>query len=160
MAEERRKETREAAMGGGTHCPDFGLHEAGREPNQCWRCDAPLKPQEECPERLEDGPHRWEPGAPGTPDWCYYCEKDREPWSDKEEAPPERCVVCGKALPGDEPGVCPECFAANVHHVAEQAIFGWGYPECEYGETFPESEKTCGLFEAFVEEFSRLGAES
>jgi hypothetical protein len=24
---------------------------------------------------MEGGPHRWEPGAPGSPDWCYYCEK-------------------------------------------------------------------------------------
>ena len=35
--------------------------------------DADDKAQE-CPKRYEGGPHRWEPGAPGDPDWCYYCE--------------------------------------------------------------------------------------
>jgi hypothetical protein len=30
-----------------------------------------------CPDRLEIGPHRWTPGAPGSPDWCYFCEKER-----------------------------------------------------------------------------------
>lgn len=31
----------------------------------------------ECMVRLEGGPHVWEPGAPGEPDWCYYCEATR-----------------------------------------------------------------------------------
>lgn len=30
-----------------------------------------------CPKRWEDGPHRWEAGAPGEPAWCYYCEVTR-----------------------------------------------------------------------------------
>lgn len=34
---------------------------------------------EECEARFEGGPCRWEPGAPGSPDWCYYCERER-PW--------------------------------------------------------------------------------
>lgn len=29
----------------------------------------------DCTKRLEGGPCRWTPGAPGDPDWCYYCER-------------------------------------------------------------------------------------
>lgn len=35
------------------------------------------EPGDECPERLEGGPHCWEPGAPGDPDWCWFCEVER-----------------------------------------------------------------------------------
>lgn len=31
----------------------------------------------ECPKRWEGGPCRWEPGAPGESEWCYYCERLR-----------------------------------------------------------------------------------
>lgn len=43
----------------------------------------------ECDERREGGPHRRTPGAPGDPDWCYYCERLRshEPQDGRQAAP-------------------------------------------------------------------------
>lgn len=39
--------------------------------------DASRPQAEPCPRRQEGGPCRWEPGPPGSPDWCYYCERER-----------------------------------------------------------------------------------
>ena len=36
-----------------------------------------LARESSCTKRWEGGPCRWEPGAPGDPDWCYYCERLR-----------------------------------------------------------------------------------
>lgn len=32
---------------------------------------------DECPSRWEGGSHKWEPGAPGSPDWFWFCETER-----------------------------------------------------------------------------------
>lgn len=78
-----------------------------------------------CPERPEDGPHVWVEGAPGCPDWCWFCEIERpevqeqgataadqsEAASDAQEKEvPPACGACG---PCGVEGPCEVCTAAQ-----------------------------------------------
>lgn len=67
-----------------------------------------------CPGRWEGGPCRWEPGAPGEPDWCYYCERT------KPSDAPMTQSDSGSALPGTPQPIEP--------HLSEPRRIASGIP--------------------------------